>query len=118
MSEELKPCPFCGSNASYWLDSNYQDRHVIECDDCGVERRYEHGETEARNIWNTRHITLYQAKQVLAEGGMICISKAEFERLWAFYAELDGHRARMNMTTTDFGNVIESISAAQDKPDA
>jgi len=38
---ELKPCPFCGGNASIQverdLDNGSYYRHYIFCDDCGAE---------------------------------------------------------------------------------
>ena len=36
MSEELKPCPFCGSDRI-----NYYEREYIECSSCGCRMPWE-----------------------------------------------------------------------------
>lgn len=40
MSEELKPCPFCGGKAELyqneWADTGYEE-HIIQCKKCPVE---------------------------------------------------------------------------------
>ena len=53
---ELKDCPFCGKGSEpfYSLDPNYQDRHVIECSDCGKQERYEYSKEGAIENWNRR----------------------------------------------------------------
>jgi Lar family restriction alleviation protein len=56
MMEELKPCPFCGGKAEYWIDNDYQDRHVITCGYCGCEKRYEYSMDGVIEEWNTRHV--------------------------------------------------------------
>ena len=58
---ELKACPFCGPNScppEYHLDNNYQDRHVIECGDCGIQKRYEYSKEGVIEQWNTRPQTI------------------------------------------------------------
>ena len=54
MSEELKPCPFCGGQAEVEQYGTHRQSHVIACMDCGG--RLETGEVnEFRNrAWNTR----------------------------------------------------------------
>lgn len=54
---EIKPCPFCGNEAEYWEDSQYQDRHVIECQYCGANKRSEYGYKGVLRDWNTRYDT-------------------------------------------------------------
>ena len=57
MTEQLKPCPFCGGEAEYTdlsLFSDY-DRHKIACLDCLAEIE----DRTSGNVivqWNTRHI--------------------------------------------------------------
>lgn len=51
---EIKPCPFCGNKAEYWLDSQYSNRHVIECINCGAEKRSEYGYNDVLRDWNRR----------------------------------------------------------------
>ena len=53
---KLKPCPFCGGEAFYWLDTSYDDKHVIECESCGTDMRDEYEKDDAIEKWNTRHI--------------------------------------------------------------
>lgn len=52
---EIKPCPFCGNKADYWEDNQYQDRHVIECLNCGAHKRSEYGYEDVLSDWNTRY---------------------------------------------------------------
>jgi hypothetical protein len=62
---ELEACPFCKTNQLevVKIDMKDPDRDLIKCRRCrGQVMRYH---------WNTRHITLDQAKQVLAEAGMV-----------------------------------------------
>ena len=53
MSEELKPCPFCGGKAHFGENHDY---HTICCNDCW----YNIGASENKNTvikhWNTRPI--------------------------------------------------------------
>lgn len=54
----IKDCPFCGKGSEpfYELDTQWQDRHVIECGDCGKQARYEYSEKGAIDLWNCRPI--------------------------------------------------------------
>ena len=49
-SEELKPCPFCGGEATIFPEGDY---HEVTCNDCGV---FVDGHTyeDAVSAWNTR----------------------------------------------------------------
>ena len=58
MTEELKPCPFCGGEAR--IDVDIDDRHenldvMVYCEECGCQTPdgYESIE-EAVSTWNTR----------------------------------------------------------------
>lgn len=51
---KLLPCPFCGSDAEYWEDSGYSDKHVIECGECGCSKRSEYYNFVFEE-WNTRY---------------------------------------------------------------
>lgn len=55
LMSEIKPCPFCGNSASYWEDNRYDDRHVIECSNCGTSRRSEYGYNDVLSDWNLRY---------------------------------------------------------------
>jgi Lar family restriction alleviation protein len=72
MSEELKPCPFCGSNDITQEFCNTPWRY-IGCNQCEEEGPPADSHGEAVRLWNTRHITLDQAKHVLAEAGMVAV---------------------------------------------
>lgn len=50
----LKPCPFCGLQPKTWIDKHYQDRFVIECEDCQIQKRDEYSFEEAAEYWNRR----------------------------------------------------------------
>lgn len=51
---ELKPCPFCGSEANITRIGNQHQSCIIECGNCGC--KLENGETEEQcgKKWNTR----------------------------------------------------------------
>lgn len=53
MSEELKPCPFCGHDQQYLFTKlNESVQQNIQCKKCGAI--VSGVGNEARNIWNTR----------------------------------------------------------------
>lgn len=52
MTEKLKPCPFCGGEAS--MHANYEFRWV-ECDSCELETNTSDSVEAAVKRWNTRH---------------------------------------------------------------
>ena len=58
MSEELKPCPFCGDEA--WLESHAsifrsEVGHRVECrGECHAMTCYYHDKQEAIEAWNKR----------------------------------------------------------------
>lgn len=55
MSEELKPCPFCGGDAEFERIGNSRRSTIVNCTECGASQEcgeeWGHGRT-----WNTRHI--------------------------------------------------------------
>lgn len=60
MSEELKPCPFCGSRRIsldwdlYDTDEGRRHRSRIRCLDCRLEPKIFKTHAEARSYWNAR----------------------------------------------------------------
>jgi len=55
---KLKPCPFCGGEATIQPEGDY---HEIHCEDCGIElnrRTYD----ETVTAWNTRAETEAEKK--------------------------------------------------------
>lgn len=53
MSEELKPCPFCGSEDVRTFETNDRDWYAT-CDGCGANTSYWSTEDEVRRRWNSR----------------------------------------------------------------
>jgi Lar family restriction alleviation protein len=110
MSEELKPCPFCGSNDIIQEFCNTPWRY-IGCNQCEEEGPPADSHGEAVRLWNKRHITLPQAKQVLAEAGMVALPVEPNEAMTC--AGLDCG------PSADYDEVYEAmVAASQDKPDA
>lgn len=57
MSKELKPCPFCGGEASVTREGTRRVSMLVQCDDCGclVESPDEVGRTKPEHwAWNIR----------------------------------------------------------------
>lgn len=52
MSNELKPCPFCGFQHPITIESG--GRVYVECPLCGAETSSRETEEEAIEAWNTR----------------------------------------------------------------
>lgn len=52
MTNELKPCPFCGGEA-YAVDVLEKRAHAV-CDTCHASTAYYFSEVEAIAAWNTR----------------------------------------------------------------
>ena len=72
MTEELKPCPFCGGDPSvstYETESLWSHNQVtytkVGCDDCDVGFDSEEGMTPAPDAWNAR------ANQPPAQDGLV-----------------------------------------------
>lgn len=53
MSNELKPCPFCGGKATLWQDLTADRQFHILCG-CGGRVGWFETEEEAIRAWNTR----------------------------------------------------------------
>ena len=55
MSEELKPCPFCGGEAKVWHCSDLDIRnYLVICEDCGACTKYTDSEDLCIEAWNRR----------------------------------------------------------------
>lgn len=53
MSEELKPCPFCGGEANLYKYAK-NGKFLVRCEYCGVETIYFGTEEIAIKAWNRR----------------------------------------------------------------
>ena len=53
MTEELKPCPFCGGKAKIKKDDEGNHFYVL-CKKCGTKSISTANETEAIDLWNMR----------------------------------------------------------------
>ncbi|MEK7125262.1 MAG: Lar family restriction alleviation protein [Patescibacteria group bacterium] len=51
MSDELKPCPFCGSGASETFNGTVRG---IRCDDCAADISWYADSESAKTAWNIR----------------------------------------------------------------
>jgi hypothetical protein len=102
MSEELRPCRQCNGLAK----PNCYDVSV-ECFECGYEE-------ETAETWNAnRPITLDQAKQILAEAGMVAVSVDD-----CIYAANTMEVRNMSEEAAHHRFMAIEDKAAQDKPDA
>jgi Lar family restriction alleviation protein len=58
MSDDLKPCPFCGKAARIWQDPSHSSAFFIGCDDgetdCFGGIHWETTEAKAVAAWNAR----------------------------------------------------------------
>jgi len=56
MSDELKPCPFCGGEASIRIDTSHSTACLIGCATMGCfgHEQWEETEAEAIAAWNRR----------------------------------------------------------------
>lgn len=56
MAEQLKPCPFCGSNEIqlYICPSEVKTEYVVYCLGCGASSMYADKEKDAVFAWNRR----------------------------------------------------------------
>ena len=53
MSDDLKPCPFCGGGAAAQARVNFVGYHYVGCE-CGAEGPASPSADDARSLWNTR----------------------------------------------------------------
>jgi len=51
MSEELKPCPFCGGDAEV---NEIDDEYLSSCSECSANLGFFETEHDAITAWNTR----------------------------------------------------------------
>lgn len=54
MSEELKPCPFCGSSDVVLQNLTDEDDNYVSCNSCEVQQIATHTRDMAIKAWNRR----------------------------------------------------------------
>lgn len=84
MSEQLLPCPFCGSTNLDMRDA----RDFITCRDCGAEGPYQPG--VAAHAWNSRADLVVDAGKKVA--ALELALKAKTEQLSALHKQQDAAR--------------------------
>lgn len=65
MSEEMKPCPFCGSY-DVVVDETYTSGYV-RCRSCGVEGSMRDSYSEAVAAWNSRTVDVDELLEIADE---------------------------------------------------
>ena len=72
ISLELKPCPFCGGEASFERNGTSRQSCIVVCESCGC--RFESGEKgdACGNSWNTRAVNTHD-ELVKALDGMVLV---------------------------------------------
>lgn len=53
MTEQLKPCPFCGSADLSVISIDYKC-YAVECNNCGATGRFKEAKADAKSAWNSR----------------------------------------------------------------
>lgn len=60
MSNELKPCPFCGGDASLIVKTFFgfpeEEIYTVACNDCKSQSCYSDDRKETVKVWNTRPV--------------------------------------------------------------
>lgn len=98
MSEELKPCPFCGENV-WTIYAGCGEDHSVVCENCEAESPIAKSAEDAVKEWNTRP----------AEDAL----KAEVERLRAELEELAGYVHRFRETLADVAKMAIDVEQEQ-----
>ena len=90
MTEELKPCPFCGMDApDYWDEDNRGDTLLcwIQCRGCEATSEKTINKTKAIRAWNRRSIHGLTEREVL-------VAMAERTQLYDDYAAIRDYDRR------------------------
>ena len=80
MTEELKPCPFCGGEAETFNPfDNIAGTWCVICCECACASGFEQTETEATEAWNTRAERTCEVDNVISWGLTTTEPYYEFE---------------------------------------
>lgn len=63
MTEELKPCPFCGGEAEVRMFT--ATLIFVQCKNCLAGSTAFNSEDEAVKVWNRRYTVLFRVKKVI-----------------------------------------------------
>lgn len=107
MSNELKPCPFCGGEAQYSEESRFHISWVY-CSNCGAASGYRNTEAEAIAAWNTRADEAPECEQEEFGWG----TEGDHARVWLTC----GHDC-MVATVADLPNYCPTCGAKVRKPE-
>jgi len=107
MSDELKPCPMCGSSTiMYGLMSGYALWQVV-CRDCGIQARGRN-KYAAINLWNTRPLEDTLRAELAA-------AQAEVERMRCDLkniTDIGGYWDALGILTLDEARVFDDARRA------
>ena len=104
MSEELRPCPFCGSEAFYIkIMGNYEKPHEIYCSKCDGAITEGRSEKQVVTNWNTRPIEDALQSRIAELEKDLSNKEIEYTDLWddalalqARIAELEAENEKIN----------------------
>lgn len=57
MSQELKPCPFCGGQAEYERQGTSRQSCIVACTQCGCRHESSDQDWYNGSQWNTRALS-------------------------------------------------------------
>ena len=69
MTDELKPCPFCGGEAEvrkFTETKFFVQCFFVQCKSCLIGTTFK-SEHEAVKVWNRRYTVLFRVKQVIKQ---------------------------------------------------
>jgi hypothetical protein len=99
MSEELKPCPFCGGTkicTEKGINLNY-------CDNCSAESNIEH--------WNTRPIEDDLRKRIAELEALVNVSEGLYERIYEQAARIAELENEHNVWLIGASNAVKNLEA-------
>lgn len=112
MSQELKPCPFCGGSAQ--IVSGAPGCHYVRCEGCGASGD-DRGLEKAISIWNRRSTIAEQAARIaeLEEGYRDMEAKA-LGLLWSIQTDATvGDIRKLRDRAAELQSVESSLTASR-----
>jgi hypothetical protein len=123
MTEELKPCIYCECDQIQFREEGRYLPFYRYCRNCLAQGPVAATYEEAEELWQKMNtITLDQAKQVLAEAGMVAVPVDDMTEIAKFVkCGIGGNYGGIYYTEKlreVYFPLLSSIEAAQEKPDA